>query len=140
MNEERKKILELLSEGKINADEADRLISAIEGTGSTDEDQAKSASASFPKYLRILVEPGENSEKQERVNIRVPVKLIRAGLKLASFIPKDAQHKVNEALQEKGIVADFTKLKPEDLEELLQQINDLSVNVEGKETVKIFCE
>jgi len=140
MNEERKKILEMLAEGKINADEAERLISALEGAGSPDADDLKSAAGAPLKYLRVVVEPGQDSEKQEKVNIRVPLKLIRAGLKLASFIPKDAQHKVNHALKEQGINADFTNLKPEDLDEILHQLNDLSVNVEGKENVRIFCE
>jgi SepF-like predicted cell division protein (DUF552 family) len=140
MNDERKKILEMLAEGKINADEAERLISAIESAGGTDSSELKSASGSPLKYLRVVVEPGQDSQNHEKVNIRVPLKLIRAGLKLASFIPKDAQNKVNQALQEQGINADFTNLKPEDLEEILHQLNDLSVNVEGKETVRVFCE
>ena len=138
MNEERKRILDMLAEGKITAEDAERLLLAISGekensTGST----VKSAS---PKYLRIMVEPGPSSDHHDRVNIRVPLKLIRAGLKLTSFIPKDAQGKVNEALHEKGIDADFKDLKPENLEEILSQLDDLSINVEGKETVKIFCE
>ncbi len=143
MSEERKRILDLLAEGKITADEADRLLSALSGQGqeeysSGSDDGAKTTS---PKYLRVVVEPDPAGEKQhDRVNIRVPLKLIRAGLKLASFIPKDAQGKVNDALHEKGINADFSKLKPEDLDEILRQIDDLSVNVEGKETVKIYCE
>jgi len=139
MNEERKKILEMLADGKINADEAERLISALESTGG-DSGELRSAAGAPLKYLRVLVEPGQDSGNQERVNIRVPLKLIRAGLKLASFIPKDAQNKVNQALQDQGINADFTNLKPEDLEEILHQLDDLSVNVEGKETVRVFCE
>jgi uncharacterized protein YpuA (DUF1002 family) len=86
------------------------------------------------------VKPGPGSDKPEKVNIRVPYKLIRAGLKLASFIPKNAQAQVNEALHEKGMDIDFSKIKPEDLEEIIRQLDDLSVNVEGKETVRIFSE
>jgi hypothetical protein len=138
MSEERKKILEMLAEGKITAEEADRLLTAISGRKENSTDNTEKPS--LPKYLRVMVEPGSSSEQHDRVNIRVPLKLIRAGLKLASFIPKDAQGKVNEALHEKGIEADFTKIKPEDLDEILRQLDDLSVNVEGKETVKIFCE
>lgn len=93
-----------------------------------------------PKYLRILVEPGPGSEEKERVNVRVPLKLIRAGLKLASFIPKHAQTKVNEALQEKGIDFDFKNVTSKDLEDLVTQLDDLTVEVEGKETVRIYCE
>ena len=138
MNEERKRILDMLAEGKITAEDAEKLLSALSGekedsTGGTE----KSASL---KYLRVMVEPGPSSDHHDRVNIRVPLKLIRAGLKLTSFIPKDAQGKVNEALHEKGIDADFKDLKPENLEEILSQLDDLSIDVEGKETVKIFCE
>jgi uncharacterized protein YpuA (DUF1002 family) len=93
-----------------------------------------------PRYLRIMVEPGPGSDKPEKVNIRVLFKLIRAGLKLASFVPKNAQDKVNEALQEKGMEIDFSKIKPDDLEEIIRQLDDLSVNVDGKETVRIFSE
>jgi CRISPR/Cas system Type II protein with McrA/HNH and RuvC-like nuclease domain len=140
MNEERKKILEMLAEGKINADEAERLISALESAGVTDSGELRSATGTPLRYLRVLVEPGKDSENHEKVNIRVPLKLIRAGLKLTSFIPKDAQHKVNQALQEQGINADFTNLKPDDLEEIVHQLNDLSIDVEGKETVRVYCE
>jgi hypothetical protein len=35
---------------------------------------------------------------------------------------------------------DFSKIKPEDLEELISQLDDLQVQVEGKEKVRIFCE
>ena len=138
MNEERKRILEMLSEGKINTEEAEKLLSAL----SKDNETVSGDMGKEPKYkyLRVMVEPGPGSENQDKVNIRIPLKLIRAGLKLASFIPKDAQVKVNEALHEKGIEADFTKIKPEDLEDLIKQLDDLSVNVEGKETVKVFCE
>jgi hypothetical protein len=35
---------------------------------------------------------------------------------------------------------DLTKIKPEDLAELLTHLNDLPVDVEGKEKIRIFCE
>ncbi|MEA2016710.1 MAG: hypothetical protein U9O59_08460 [Actinomycetota bacterium] len=136
MSEERKKILEMLAEGKINVEEAEKLLSALsEDTGTFPEDSGKN-----PRYLRIMIEPGPESKNQDRVNVRVPLKLIRAGLKLASFIPGDAQTKVNEALHEKGIEADFSDIKPQNLDELVSQLNDLTVNIESKETVRIFCE
>jgi len=129
-----------LAQGKINADEAERLLSAISNSEQTQTGQGDSGKKPEPRYLRIMVEPGPDSDKPEKVNIRVPYKLIRAGLKLASFVPKNAQVKVNEALQEKGMEIDFSKIKPEDLEEIIRQLDDLSVNVDGKETVRIFSE
>lgn len=138
MSEERKRILEMLAEGKINAEEAERLLAAI--SGEKENNTGNTEKSSFPKYLRVMVEPSPSSDHPDKVNIRVPLKLIRAGLKLASFIPKDTREKVNEALQGKGIETDFANIKPEDLDEILRQLDDLSVNVEGKETVRIFCE
>jgi hypothetical protein len=138
MKEDRRKILDMLAEGKISVDEAERLLSAV----SSDEPEQEKGreEKSRLKYLRILVEPGPSSMESEKVNIRVPLKLIRAGLKLAAFIPKNVQGKVDEALHESGIDMDFSSLKPEDLEDLITNLNDLTVDVEGKEKVRIFCE
>jgi hypothetical protein len=136
MSEERKKILEMLSQKKITAEEAEKLLSAI-----SNEDAAGSCKTrKEPRYLRVMVEPGPHSKNPDRVNIRVPLKLIRAGLKLAALIPKSAQSQVNDALHEKGIEMDFSQIKPEDLENIVTQLDDLTVDVEGKESVRIFCE
>jgi len=136
MSEERKKILDMLSEKKITAEEAERLLSAI----SREQESGTGTARKEPRYLRIMVEPGPDSRNPDRVNIRVPLKLIRAGLKLAALIPKNAQSQVNDALHEKGIEVDFSQIKPEDLDYIVSQLDDLTVDVEGKESVRIFCE
>ena len=136
MSEERKKILDMLSQGKISTEDAEKLLSALAKDGGPGADAVKKEL----KYLRIMVEPGPNSKEHDRVNIRVPLKLIRAGLKLAALIPKSAQTQVNDALHEKGIEMDFSQIKPEDLENIITQLDDLTVDVEGKESVRIFCE
>ena len=143
MKEERRKILDMLAEGKISVDEAERLLAAISGDESGQKQSAEESltgTKSSLKYLRVLVEPGSDSASGEKVNIRVPLKLIRAGLKWAAFMPKHVQGRVDEALHEKGINMDFSSIKSEDLEELVTNLNDLTIDVEGKETVKIFCE
>jgi len=139
MSEERKKILEMLAAGKITVEESEKLLAAISAPEKETSTTEPAARPPF-KYLRVVVEPGPGNENPERVNIRVPYKLIRAGLKWAAFIPKDAQTKVNETLKEKGINFDFDRIKPEDIEEIVSQLNDLTVEVEGKEKVRIFCE
>ncbi len=136
MNEERKKILEMLEQRKVTVEEAEKLLAALalsEEPGSSDEKPVC-------KYLRILVEPGAKSQDRDRVNIRVPMRLIRAGLKWAAFLPKHAHSSVNQALHEKGIDIDLSKITPDDIEELVGQLNDLTVEVEGEEKVRIFCE
>jgi len=139
MSEERKKILDMLAKGKISVDEAERLLSALsESEG--ESSPGKSAEVSKLKYLRVVVEPGPGSEKDERVNIRVPIKLIRAGMKLASLLPNDVQGKVDDALKEKGMSLDFSQINEENLEEIVESLRDLTVDVEGEERVRIYCE
>jgi predicted oxidoreductase len=139
MNEERKKILEMLTDGKISVEEAEKLLSAIsESSGETSEGE-KTDKARL-KYLRVIVEPGPGSENSERVNVRVPIKLIRAGIKFASLLPKDVQGKVDNALKESGISLDFSQIKEENMEEIIESLRDLTVDVEGKERVRVFCE
>jgi len=135
MNEDRKKILEMLSEGKITVEEAEKLISALQSDASgsmTGVSETRKTDKSKFKYLRVLVEPGPESKNSDRVNIRVPLNLIRAGLKWAAFIPQSVKPKVDAALQDQGIDVDLSQMKPEDLEELVTHLNDLSVEVEGK--------
>lgn len=139
MQEERKKILEMVAQGKISVEEAERLLNAIYENGDTQSGQG-SGTGRKPKYLRVQVEPKSGDPNGERVNVRVPINLIRAGLKWASFIPKHSQHKVGDALKEKGINIDFDKLTPEDLDELIINLKDLQVDVDGEEIVKVYCE
>lgn len=147
MSEERKRILTLLKEGKITLDEADELLSAI-GAPRTEErpvnTEAFPKRASGPKYLRVVVESGPEdgaADGGEKVNIRVPFQLLRAGVKLAALMPSGAKDKVNDALHDKGIDLDVSKIRPEQLEELVEQLGELTVDVDGgKEKVRIFCE
>jgi hypothetical protein len=143
MSDETRKILDMLAEGKISVDEAEKLIAAL-NSGATGQSRPHTASPapgrSGFKYLRVLVEPGPDSKDGEKVNIRVPLNLIRAGLKWAAFIPRDARSKVNDALQEKGIDMNFDRITAQDLEELIVHLNDLTVEVDGKETIRVYCE
>ena len=141
MNEDRRKILEMLKKGKISVAEAEDLLDATEapteGPASDEAAQALTPKAK-PKYLRVLV---EETGGKEHVDIRVPLQLLRAGIKLGALIPQEARAKVTEALGEKGFNLDLSDIKPESVEELIQAMGELTVNVgdeDGK--VRIFCE
>ena len=146
MTENRRQILDMLSQGKITVDEAERLMAVVdqpEGaeSGSSDSSQSRRSSA---KYLRVVVgsdsEDGSESEG-ERVNIRVPMALIRAGVKLAAVLPADATKSVNEAMEKQGLGLDLRNLKPEDLEQLVDALADLEVDVQdGKQKVRVYVE
>lgn len=138
MSEEKRKILEMLADKKISVDDAERLLAAVaERSG---DDGASAPGKRGPKYLRVLVEPAPGNPQGDRVNVRVPLNLVRAGLKFASFIPPQVRDKVNGEMREKGVPFDLNHFNPQDVEALLLHLNDLTVEVEGKEKVRVFCE
>jgi hypothetical protein len=149
MNEHRRQILQMLSEGRINADEAERLISAFEepSAGKSSENASGAEAKARPKYLRVQVDSEDDGggEGPTKVNVRVPMQLLRAGVKLAGLIPARALHRANDAIHEQGLAFDLTQIKPENLEELIDELSDLSVDVdqkdhESKVKVRVFCE
>jgi len=144
MNEDRKSILEMLAAGKITADEAERLIAALEKEPrSAAAQNTDSAAKPKPKYLRVMVEAteGHSGEGPTKVNVRVPMQLLRAGVRLTSLIPAQAREQINVAMREHGVNFDVGQLKPENLEELIDQLNELTVDVDQKDAqVRVFCE
>ena len=143
MTEERRQILEMLAAGKINADEADRLLGALEG-----EQPPATATATpskpAPKFLRVIIDSTNEWKKSPvHINVRVPVALLRAGVRLASFIPTNAQERVNEELHRNGVGFDISQIKPENLNELIDQLQDVSIDIDSKQEdvkIKIFAE
>jgi hypothetical protein len=131
MSKERKKILEMLAAGKITAEEAERLIAALEASETRERGSEPGAARSEkPRYLRVVVDDAEH-----RVNVRVPMKLIRAGVKLSALVPQQA---VDAAMEESGI--DLSQITPENLDEIVDSLDDLTVDIDGKEKVRVFCE
>ena len=141
MNENRRKILEMLSMGRISADEADRLLELTdqpEAAGSVEEAPAVKKN---PKYLRVVIRPEEGSSNVDKVNVRVPVSLIRAGVKLTSLMPRDAADQVDSALKDKGVKFNVKDFTDEDIDQLVAALSDLEVDIEdGKSKVKVFTE
>jgi hypothetical protein len=152
MNENRRQILEMLAAGKITTDEAERLLSALEQAPlPAGEFAGKTANGATvktrAKYLRVLVEADEGMtgmKGQTTVNVRVPMQLLRAGVRLASLIPAQAHQQLDEALNRHGVPLTLSQIKPENLEELIDHLEDLTVDVDGKDgnttKVKVFCE
>ena len=147
MSETRRQVLEMLAAGKITADEAERLIAALE----TDTPPlAESRHALKPKYLRVIVESDDPAESHGpvRVNTRVPMQLLRAGVKLANLIPPQARQHVDKALHDQGIPFDMSGINAGNLEEIVNQLEDLTVDVDlddldhrkQKVKVRVFCE
>ena len=141
MDQDRRRILDLLADGKINADEAERLITALGGGRGADAAEAPGPRKS-PKYLRVVVDAGAGyGEGPAKVNVRIPMQLLRAGVRLGALIPAQAREQVNAALRENGIPLDVSQIKPDNLESLIEQLGDFNVDVDdGHAKVRVFCE
>jgi hypothetical protein len=143
MTEERRQILEMLAGGKISADEADRLLGAVQGGPATATATAIAPSKA-PKFIRVMIDAKEGrNDKPVHVNVRVPIALLRAGVRLASLIPTVAQDKVNEELRKNGVNFDISQIKPENINEVIDQLQDLTINVDQEDDdvkIRIFCE
>jgi hypothetical protein len=137
--DERKKILEMLSSGKITVAEAEQLLAAVSPAAEGQSSPGASLERKNPKYLRIEVRSeGENGP--ENVNVRVPFNLLRAGVRLAQLMPAHVRGHVQSGLDHSGLNLDFSKLKPEDLDQIVEQLADFQVDVDGKDKVRIYAE
>jgi hypothetical protein len=142
MNNDRRSVLQMLADGKINADEAERLLGALDRTDAPAAGAAPPPPRGnlAPKYLRVTVDADVHGDNT-KVNIRVPMALLRAGVRLSSLIPPAARDQVNEELAKNGVPFDIGQLKPENLEELISHLDDFSVDVDSTDAkVRIYCE
>lgn len=140
MNNDRRSVLQMLSDGKINADEAERLLSVLDTVSAPPGAEAPRRNGT-PKYLRVTVDADMHGQDATKVNIRVPMSLLRAGVRLSSLIPPAARDQVNAELAKNGMPFDIGQLKPENLEELIAHLDDLSVDVDAPDArVRVFCE
>jgi hypothetical protein len=148
MTSERKQILEMLAAGKVSVEEAERLLQLTAGgPGAAPGDNVAaglSARISDPKFIRIMVEPTESAgstKDQHHVNIRIPLKIVRAGVNLASLLPGETGRMVQGSLLEKGYMSDISKLDGSALDELIEALQELSIDATiDNHTVKVFIE
>jgi len=91
MSDDRMRILKMLEEKKVTADEAARLLDAL-GSG---EESGKN------KFLKVKV--WEGGSEKPKVNITLPISLVKWGMKMA---PESAKAKIAEADVDLKVVAD----------------------------------
>ncbi len=134
MSTERRKVLDMLAEGKVAAGDAERLLSKLAGSagGGSNGETTGPAGSSLPKYLRVVVDGSDGN----KVNIRVPLGLLRTGIKLSTMVPIMA----GERLKASGI--DLSHLSSLSGDELIEELRDLKVDVDSPDgdKVRVFCE
>ncbi|AFQ45026.1 SHOCT-like domain-containing protein [Desulfosporosinus meridiei] len=145
MSSEKMKILEMVQEGKLTAVEGLDLLKAID-EGNSDKTSSQIFEQDLVKkegerFLRVRVQ----GEKTLKVNVNVPLTLIRSASKLVvyamSFVPEDKKAE----LEKKGL--DLTDLDVEGLARIIEESLDgkiVDVEVadpeEGRIKVEVYVE
>ncbi|HLA98919.1 MAG TPA: hypothetical protein VJL34_10735 [Anaerolineales bacterium] len=108
-SEERLKILKMIDEGKITAEEGARLLSALSEVRKPQRRAALRASVGGPRFLRVRVTDMKTGKAKATVNL--PLGLVDAGLNIASqYAPGIAFDELIEAINEgaEGKIIDVT--------------------------------
>nr|MBN1229447.1 hypothetical protein [Anaerolineae bacterium] len=100
--EERLKILNMVAEGKISAEEGAQLLKALQSASGKSQSSPTSPSMAEPRFLRVRVTSSDTGRVKAHINI--PLGLINAGMRMgARFAPEldgfDFQE-VMQAIQE----------------------------------------
>ena len=124
MTSEKERILKMLEEGKINADESYRLLEAIE----------KKSREGKSRFFRIEVESGG----EKKVNVKIPTVIATKLMKVGGKLVTKVSHKTREKLEEYNIdIEDILKSIEEELYDIPSTIVDID---ENGEKIKIWIE
>jgi SHOCT-like protein len=171
MSDETRRVLDLLAQGKITVDEADRLLAAMgpvsnssATTGATAAGKgAATGEASPPRYLRITVTrtgnwsgddgeqarrarmwPGHMGGRSREVTVRVPVALVRNGMRLGAMIPGLSGAGLQARLRERGVDVDLSKIDTNTIDQLVGEFGEMNIDIDsgcgGKAQVHITSE
>jgi len=142
MSDETRRVLDLLAQGKVTVDEAHQLLHALnDKVGPDAPPPVATAETLPPRYLRINVQKkGKEGRRDKDVNIRVPLSIVRGGMRLGTLIPGLGE-RMQAKLRESGVDIDLTKVDAATIESLLKELGQLTIDVnEGGEQVRITCE
>jgi len=143
MSDDTRRILDLLAQGKITVDEADRLLKAVAAAPPSAEAGAGPGATPRPRWLRINIQKQSEDLHGEKknVNVRVPISFVKGGMRLGALIAPFAGEKAIARLRERGYDLDLSRLDAEAIEAWLKDVDDLNVHIDnGKEQVRITCE
>jgi len=144
MNTERQKVLDMLSQGQINAEEAARLLESLdepEGGANRATGEIKRSDARLQgKKLRVQVNGFMENDKKIDVNVSVPLLLARyVDNLIVSCLPEEA----NRELMAQGI--NLRQLNIGQLVDALENLDEDIVNADINQndmslTVRVYVE
>ena len=143
MSDHMRRVLELVAQGKITPAEAEELLNAMKDESQDAPTTTQNGTGSGPaRYLRIFVHKiAREGHREQDVNIRVPLNIVRSGLRLGAIIPGYARERMHAKLRERGVDIDLARIDPATIESLLKDLGEINIDVnEGEEQVRITCE
>ncbi|HTX79116.1 MAG TPA: hypothetical protein VMC62_05585 [Longilinea sp.] len=97
-SEERLKVLQMIQDGKITAEEGMQLLEALGQKSTKQTEPAETSPARSPRWFRLRVV--DTNSGKVRVNVRMPVSVINAGIKMgARFSPEVEGLNTSELLE-----------------------------------------
>ena len=150
--DETRRILDLLAQSKITVDDADRLLKALSATQTPAAEPAPSGQPDDwtpARWLRINIhKPANDDRKQKDVNIRVPIAVVKGGMRLGAIIATFAGEKAAKRMKQRGIDldlstinGDLSKMNGPEFEAFLKSLDDTNIEIDdGKSQVRITCE
>ena len=145
MNEEMRRVLAMLADGKISVKNAEEVIEALNTPPVCDEDDeyAWQPEPIRPRFLRIRMHrPPGNGHLGKDVNIRVPIAVVCGGVRLGMLMP-GLGHRINARLRARGVDFNLGRVSEEQIESLLSRLGQLTIDVnEGNQQkeLRITCE
>lgn len=129
---EQRQVLDMLSEGKINLDDAERLLARLAELGPEPVEREPRRAAPARPQLRII----SRTEDGDGIDVRMPLQLLATGIELEKLLPEAAR----EAIEETGIeLSELSNLRGEDLADAIQDL-ELDLTSADGATLSIRCE
>ena len=143
MSDERRRVLDLLAQGKITVDEAEELLRALGAGGSQERAAAPGDTAKKqPRFIRITVhKPAASGAEAKDLNIRVPLPILKGGMRLGALIPGFVGQKIASRLRERGCEFDWSNLDEPAIHAIFAELTDMGIDVDSDQAqVRITCE
>ena len=138
MSDDKRKILEMIGAGTITPEEGEKLLDAL---SRSDERKDEAESPDFKnKSLYIDVRSKNKEENKEKVHIRIPFPLLKAGINIMALIPKEAKENIDSKLKEKNIDFNLNNLSDGNVQDFIKAVEDVSIEVEDEDDfIQIYC-
>jgi len=149
--DETRRVLDMLQEGKITVDEADRLLKALSADRPPDTAAADAAADGRDRvrWIRINIQkPANDGHKAKNVNIRVPIAVVKGGMRLGAIIGTFAGDKAARRMKAQGLDIDLAKISSDlsqmngpEFDEFLRSLNETNIEIDdGRSQVRITAE